>query len=52
MGRFRVGLVYEERIYSLYSIEVIVSIESPYKTWKLNVCVCFIIELFLNVLFH
>ncbi len=29
-----------DRIYSLYSIKTITSMESPHKTWKPNVCVC------------
>ncbi len=29
-----------DRIYSLYSIKTITSMESPHKTWKPNMCVC------------
>ncbi len=28
-----------DRIYSLYSIKTITSMESPHKTWKPNMCV-------------
>jgi len=36
-------------IYILYSIEIIISMESPHKTWNTNVCVC-VLNVFVNIL--
>ncbi len=37
-----------DRIYSLYSIKTITSMESPHKTWKPNMCVCVCVCVFLS----
>jgi len=36
----RVGLVQGDKIYSLYSIKIIMSMESPHKDSKPDMCVC------------
>jgi len=40
MGRFRGRVSVGDRIYSLYYIKIMTSMDSPHKTWKsLRVCV-------------
>ncbi len=39
MVRFRDRGSVRDRIYSLYSIKTITSMESPHRTWKPNMCV-------------
>jgi len=43
MGRFKGRVSVGDRIYSLYNIKIMTSMDSPHKTWKsLRVCVCVI----------